>query len=329
VGLLAEGDTSIAPTIVAAAAALLAALLAAAWPTLRTWQNGRRFVAIIKRELEEIGPHPSAVESDSSKQWWEYLTKRFVHEELVARQAVQAHRDFLLGLNPSIVYHLSQLWISFDKRDRTQWVWHLEALSKIDRVASTKLRAAVAEWQTIAAGTPEPTVDVVRAPLHQRDAQPVERVDGLFEARLSAYRELLALIADVAGGGQPDAASRLADWYVQHGLLMSGSALHSFLGVRGQLLDRDPTQDLRVAVSALRTELKIDLGVRDASERDVPLERRREMGEEDYVEVSDASELAKDSGASSPHSGPLSVRELVHVEHCTAPVTSCRTGSTG
>jgi hypothetical protein len=55
----------------------------------------------MRRELQEIGP----IEPLPGKEWWEHLTKRFLHEEFFSRANVSANRDFLLSLHPSLVYH--------------------------------------------------------------------------------------------------------------------------------------------------------------------------------------------------------------------------------
>lgn len=108
----------------------------------------RRLTALMRRELQEIGP----IEPLPGKEWWEHLTKRFLHEEFFRRANVSANRDFLLSLHPSLVYHASQLWMAFDKHDLVQWKWHLGQLLKdreiADQVSSEKALAALSHWET-------------------------------------------------------------------------------------------------------------------------------------------------------------------------------------
>ncbi|MGH3105021.1 MAG: hypothetical protein ACRDN6_13085 [Gaiellaceae bacterium] len=97
---------------------------------------------MIKRELEEIGP----VALEEPAEWWKYLPKRFVHEEFFKRRNIPVNRDFLLSLNATVVYHVSQLWIAFDKRDSTQWLWHMGELTK-GKVRSDRLATAFKRWK--------------------------------------------------------------------------------------------------------------------------------------------------------------------------------------
>jgi hypothetical protein len=127
--------------------AVVAALLAALWPWWQDMRRRRHLTALIRRELEEIGPH----EPSPGKEWWEHLSKRFLHEEFFNRENVSANRDFLLSLHPSLVYHASQLWIAFEKHDLIQWRWHLRQLLEENaiegQVSSEKAREALARWE--------------------------------------------------------------------------------------------------------------------------------------------------------------------------------------
>ena len=69
-------------------------------------------------------------------------------------------------------------------------------------------------------------------------------------------------------------AAALDTWFYNEadGLLLSGDAFAVWRNARDLL--RDPgsrDDDISGALSALRTELKIDLGVRHPDERDVPM----------------------------------------------------------
>jgi hypothetical protein len=112
------------------------------WPWLQSFFRRRKFQGIIRRELAEIGPEPPS--PLDGKPWWEDLTKRFVHEEAFARERFSENRDFLLSLDPAVVYLVSQLWIAFAKRDGKQWLDLAGELATDGRVGTERLRAAEA-----------------------------------------------------------------------------------------------------------------------------------------------------------------------------------------
>jgi len=130
--------------------AIVGTALAALWPWWQDMRRRRRLTALMKRELEEIGPS----EPLPGKEWWEHLTKRFLHEEFFNRENVSANRDFLLSLHPSLVYHASQLWIAFAKRDLVQWKYHLGELLRDPQisghVSSEAALDALARWESFA-----------------------------------------------------------------------------------------------------------------------------------------------------------------------------------
>lgn len=94
------------------AIAIVGGTVAFFWPWLQTRQRGRRFEAIIWRELEEVGP--LALDEKTSKPWWELLSKRFIHEEIFRRDRISENRDFILSIDPTLVYLVNQLWIAFE-----------------------------------------------------------------------------------------------------------------------------------------------------------------------------------------------------------------------
>jgi hypothetical protein len=109
--------------------ALVAAAIAVAWPSLQTRQLGRKFERIIRRELGEINPYPK---DPDEKPWWEHATKRFVHEAMF--RDLSRNRDFLLGLDSTAIYQVTQLWIALEKRDGIQWGHFLLALAENRRL---------------------------------------------------------------------------------------------------------------------------------------------------------------------------------------------------
>ena len=101
------------------------ALIALFWPGLQSFYRRRTFTCLILRELEELTPHPKIPEKD--REWWEHQPRRFVHQRIF--DDVSANRDFILSLDPELVYWISQLWDSFERRDPDQWLWYLGRLN--------------------------------------------------------------------------------------------------------------------------------------------------------------------------------------------------------
>jgi len=88
-----------------------AALLAAFWPSLSARRRRINFEDLIMRELEEAAPHKNSM--GGTAPWHEYLTKRFLHEQIIEHPVENA--DFVLSLKPELSYNLSQMWIEFNK----------------------------------------------------------------------------------------------------------------------------------------------------------------------------------------------------------------------
>jgi hypothetical protein len=258
-----------APIILAVAAALLAA----AWPWWQIRLRGARVQRLIERELEEIAPHPDAPVKNVP--WWEHLRREFVHEELFAKGRISTNRDFLLSLDADLVYKVSQLWLAFRQRNHVQWLWFMEELANDDRVGSKKLTAAQTAWSALinAEGLP-------RATDRGRDAaEPIP--SRLLDARLASYASLFELTEygpkesprQLADSARAERATTLRNWYYAGGgLLLSNKAFPAFRLAQAHLTRAGSTDSDRwTAFSRLRTELKVDLGVRDAAEREIEM----------------------------------------------------------
>jgi hypothetical protein len=259
--------------------AFVGGAIAVFWPWLQTYFRGRKFERIIRRELEELGPTPTA--PVEGKPWWEHATKRFVHEEVFARERVSENRDFLLSLDPTVVYRVSQLWTALAKRDSAQWLHFVGELASDPNVGSERLRQAQREWGAIIDAQPQ---ELKVLPHVRQDASgsgAAAQDAALVKARLDAYRTLLQLTNAGSLGKATTLKSRerrkrareLTAWfYAGDGLLLSGDAHRAFYAARAVLEDEHTSDEqVRTALSALRTELKIDLGVRHPYERDVPM----------------------------------------------------------
>lgn len=278
-------------------APLIVAAIAVLWPWLLTLQRGWRFRRLIKRELAELGPYPSlsdvdregaprtmSLKTSAEQPWWEYVTKSFVHEATFRTAEVPENRDFILTLNPTLVYQVSQLWIALEKRDGGQWKHYLSELSKNRSVRSDKLAESASQWKAIVDAQPAKWQGTMGIPTPFRQEAALQRTAPLFEKRLESYAKLLPHL-DVGSEEQPRSLSpsecaelenKLKEWFYDggSGLLLSGRAFHQFQVVRRQLRKQphepgyDPTSIAKQA-SGLRTDLKIDLGVRQPQERHV------------------------------------------------------------
>jgi hypothetical protein len=257
------------PTILA----VVGAAVAWAFPWFQSYWRGRKFQGIIKRELEELAPYPRYPVINTP--WWTHLRKRFVHEEIFARREISGNRDFLLSLNPDVVYNVSQLWTALETRDAVQWLHYLHALALDRRVGSERLFAAHHAWAHLIGDTTH-----VRPAHRARDSRTAS-CDSVAQARLVSYGSLLGLTRygseheplRLPADERAQRATELMDWFYRGGgLLLSGQSLVALLVAHDRLTNEEASDsDRRNAFSALRTELKIDLGVRDADERSLQM----------------------------------------------------------
>jgi hypothetical protein len=258
--------------------AFFAAAIAAFWPWIQAFQRGRKFERLIRRELEEISPWP--LDPVPSKPWWEHAGIRFIHQELFQRHSISQNQDFLLSLDPTVVYQVSQLWIALEKRDGNQWLHYLGELANNAKVGSDKLRDAHRKWDGIIKAQRKDWLDPMGVPSAFRQGAILARAPELFQRRLEAYGDLLPL-TDYGKENNPkeltldqrkDLENRLRAWFYKKGagLLLSGRAFEQFQRARTTLVmrDADPSA-IQKELSKLRTDLKIDLGVRQPQEREV------------------------------------------------------------
>jgi len=119
------------------------AILALAWPTIQSWNRRQAFRGLILRELEEIAPYPEEADNVG---WWAHQKKNFVHQKIL--QDASENRDFILSLEPDLVYLVSQLWDAKANKDEGQWLHYLDKLSdpkydKTGRIAKARQKWAV------------------------------------------------------------------------------------------------------------------------------------------------------------------------------------------
>ena len=99
------------------------------WSNIQSWHRGRSFEKLILRELEEVGPKPL----EDGKEWYEHFTKgEFIHRKIINEPT--QNRDFILSIDPSLVYLVSQLWSAFDHKDAVQWLYYLREISAYPKI---------------------------------------------------------------------------------------------------------------------------------------------------------------------------------------------------
>jgi hypothetical protein len=104
----------------------LLALIALFLPNLRALHRRRMFTRLILRELEELTPFPR--ELQDGQQWWAHQGRQFVHRRIFAD--VSANWDFILSLDSTLVYYVSQLWDALDSHEADQWLWYLKNIAQ-------------------------------------------------------------------------------------------------------------------------------------------------------------------------------------------------------
>jgi hypothetical protein len=122
------------------------AWLAYYWPKRQVEKQAEdrrnRFENLIKRELEELGPYTEAKKNKGN--WTDYQTKDFLHAKIIADPS--ENRDFILSLEPTLVYQVSQLWEARKDADGDQWLHYLGELSQ--RYGG-KISKAYVQWKKL------------------------------------------------------------------------------------------------------------------------------------------------------------------------------------
>lgn len=96
--------------IIAALVGIAGVVLASLWRTIGMWQKKRVFQNLILRELEEFTPAPpKTLAVDQLEIWTAYThNKEFIHPKILTE--TDGNLDFILSLDPELVYFVSQLW---------------------------------------------------------------------------------------------------------------------------------------------------------------------------------------------------------------------------
>jgi hypothetical protein len=94
------------------------------------------------RELRELSPHPERAEHEG---WWQHQSKRFIQQEIF--KDATRNREFILSLDPDLVYFVAQLWNSKANRDYGQWRYCLRSLEKYDETG--EIAEAKVKWGSL------------------------------------------------------------------------------------------------------------------------------------------------------------------------------------
>jgi hypothetical protein len=155
----------------------------------------------------------------------------------------------------------------------------LNDLAESSTVGTRKLCDARDEWTRVMKGQDDEWLGTMGLPTRFRQDAALGRAVPLFERRFDAYSRLWPLTSygpegkpkELDAAARQDVADQLNDWFYTDGagLLLSGRALRQFIEARDILMEADATgHAIWDKLSRLRTDLKIDLGVRQPRERD-------------------------------------------------------------
>jgi hypothetical protein len=121
-------------SIIVALIALFAGTVTLLWSRLQDRHRKRKFERLILRELEELRPPPPD-KWNSSMKLSQGTKGQFVHQKIFEKPV--ENRDFILSLDPSLVYFVNQLWNTVTVDDRDQWLHYLKAISEYPDVPLT------------------------------------------------------------------------------------------------------------------------------------------------------------------------------------------------
>jgi hypothetical protein len=118
-------------------------LAAKYWPSIQGKYKKQRFEKLIFRELSEIGPYPEFPEE--GKKWFEHQEKEFLHQKILDNPT--ENRDFILSLDPDLIYHVNQLWSAKRNKNFDQWVYSIEELTKMDKSGEMSRKKIYEKWK--------------------------------------------------------------------------------------------------------------------------------------------------------------------------------------
>ena len=113
-------------------AALIVSVVAIFWNYIQSRWNRHYFQTLILRELQEVGPFPR---EPNYKNLQDHLQKDFIHRKIFDN--AESNRDFILSLDATLVYMITQLWSAFKHNNVEQWLFFLCEISKCRMVVES------------------------------------------------------------------------------------------------------------------------------------------------------------------------------------------------
>jgi len=105
---------------------IILAVLALSWPQLQARYRRKQFERLIVRELKEASPYPLKKERGYTS-WIQHQKKDFLHKKILEEPT--ENRDFILSLDPTLAYNVSQLWAARKEGNHTQWLHYLKEIA--------------------------------------------------------------------------------------------------------------------------------------------------------------------------------------------------------
>jgi hypothetical protein len=96
------------------------------WAFIQKKYRKSALTGLIVRELEELSPYPDK-RADGLIEWTDYQKKNFIHQEIFKKPG--DFKEYILELDPELVYFVSQLWDAKKNFDSEQWLYYLGKLT--------------------------------------------------------------------------------------------------------------------------------------------------------------------------------------------------------
>ena len=113
---------------------IVVVVIALLWSDIQSWHRKRKFKNLICRELEELKPYPE--KKNPEKNWNKHFSKKLIHREIFNN--VAENRDFILSLNPDLIYFVSNLWNAYDNSDYEQFKYYLNKILSLYEVKNSE-----------------------------------------------------------------------------------------------------------------------------------------------------------------------------------------------
>ncbi len=129
------------------------AIIALLWPRRDAARRRSEFERMMLREIEECGPYPA--ELRKGQKWTDLQSKEFVHQRILSGPA--GNQEFILSLDPDVLYWSSQMWDARRSEDKVQWDYYLGRLAA-HYSQHKELKEVADKWKAIPASAQYPVV---------------------------------------------------------------------------------------------------------------------------------------------------------------------------